>query len=628
MFGSRMVSCRSYIVVTAVLLLAGLIPTACIVPEPAVPETPMPEPVVEDVVEVATATVNAESNVRAGPGTEHAVLFWLPTGTVVGVTGRNDDGSWLHLEHEDRKGWIFRPLTDIAPEVRARLPVIHPVSESAAISRGATEESSPHSDTGGDVGAPAEQPTPMPTPVPVVEPEPTPPTVEPEPTLPAPTTVTVTGTVVNLRLGPGTGYGIDGQAVYGDVLRVLGRNAAGDWLQVMHPVATGELVWIYGPLTDLDGATVQTLAMADPVAVEIETPPTSAPEPVVQPTPAPAPQAAAPTVPADCPQLHTVNPNETRLSQITDWFGLDLQAVAALNGIAPDTPLTTGWQLCLSAGGQVQAAPTATPIPITADPLLDVDAGPVLPHNPRSLKNNYFALCAVQSDGTLGCWGDENFRAQPPPGTFESVRVGHDFACALRTDGSVACWGQNHRGQASPPTGNFLAIDTGHTSACGLRADRTLACWGSRLPGTMPSGTFLAVGTGNVHTCAIRTDGTLVCWGRDDGHGETSPPSGTFKTVRSGASYSCAIRTDGTLACWGRNESGQSSSPGGTFSKLDVGIFHSCAIRTDGTLACWGDNAEGQSSPPGGLFRDVACGFYNTCAVRADGSTICWGSVW
>ena len=83
MFVSRMVSCRIHIVVAAVLLLAGLMLTACIVPEPTVPETPMPEPVVEDVVEVATATVNAESNVRAGPGTEHAVLFWLPTGLLV-----------------------------------------------------------------------------------------------------------------------------------------------------------------------------------------------------------------------------------------------------------------------------------------------------------------------------------------------------------------------------------------------------------------------------------------------------------------------------------------------------------------------------------------------------------------
>ena len=283
MFVSRMVFCRIHIVVAAVLLLAGLMLTACIVPEPTVPETPMPEPVVEDVVEVATATVNAESNVRAGPGTEHAVLFWLPTGTVVEVTGRNDDGSWLHIEHEDRKGWIFRPLTDIAPKVRARLPVISPVSESVATSRGASEGASPPPDTGGNVGAPAEQPTPIPTPVPVVAPEPTPPTVEPEPTLPAPTTVTVIGTVVNLRLGPGTDHGIDGQAVYGDVLRVLGRNAAGDWLQVMHPVATGELVWIYGPLTDIDGATVATLSVAGQAefTVEIETPPTPAPEPVV-----------------------------------------------------------------------------------------------------------------------------------------------------------------------------------------------------------------------------------------------------------------------------------------------------------------------------------------------------------
>ena len=60
-------------------------------------------------------------------------------------------------------------------------------------------------------------------------PEPTP---EPEPSLP---TVTVTGTVVNLRSGPGTEHATAGQARQGDALHVTGRNADGSWLQIVNP---------------------------------------------------------------------------------------------------------------------------------------------------------------------------------------------------------------------------------------------------------------------------------------------------------------------------------------------------------------------------------------------------------
>ncbi len=75
--------------------------------------------------------------------------------------------------------------------------------------------------------------------------------------------------------------------------------------------------------------------------------PEPTPEPAA-PTPTPAPAAVAP---ADCTRLHTVNPNETRLQQITDWFGLDLQTVATLNGIDTTAPLIAGTQICLEAGG-------------------------------------------------------------------------------------------------------------------------------------------------------------------------------------------------------------------------------------------------------------------------------------
>ena len=176
--------------------------------------------------------------------------------------------------------------------------------------------------------------------------------------------------------GPGTNHPTDGQVRAGDRLQVTGRNADGNWLQVMHPVKVGEHIWIYGPLTDIDAAAVQTLAEVTTAEIEVATPPepepiveaepTPAPEPVVQPEPE-TPSVAVPTVPADCTRRHTVNPNETHLKVITDWFGLDLAATAALNGIALDTPLTAGTEICLPDAPTV-AQPQPQPQPAAPAP--------------------------------------------------------------------------------------------------------------------------------------------------------------------------------------------------------------------------------------------------------------------
>ena len=119
-------------------------------------------------------------------------------------------------------------------------------------------------------------------------------------------------------------------------------------------------MWLYAPLTDIDAAALQTLATMSTEA--IETPPAAAPqvsEPTQEPAAAPAQPSATPTIPADCARLHTVNPNEMQLSQITNWFGLDLNTVATLNGIEPNAPLIAGWQICLAAGSGASSQTTA-----------------------------------------------------------------------------------------------------------------------------------------------------------------------------------------------------------------------------------------------------------------------------
>lgn len=577
------------------LLGAALLLAACIMP-PA-PETATPTPAVAaptSAPPVVLATTNA--NVRSGPGVDHPVVFWLTAGTRVTVTGRNADGTWLQIAHATRSGWILRRLTEGDAALLAGLPL---TADAVAV-----------------------LPTPDPAPAPVGEPAPAAGT----PAAPPSPHLTVTGTVVNLRAGPGTAFAIAGQVRAGAVLQAVGRNADGTWLQIADPQAPDRRLWIYGPLTDIAPAARAQL-------------PTVPARPAPAPPAAAAPQPPTPAAPpADCTRLHTVNPNERRLQQITDWYNLDLHAVAQLNRMDPDTPLTAGRQLCLEtvgtatvgptpgAGSQPAADPGAAPPPTATD---SPPGLPGLPTHPLSIATGVYFTCAVRADGTLDCWGDNRYQqSSPPGGTFQTVGAGHEFACGLRTDGTVVCWGYVRH--PPHPNAQFTALATGSWFACGIRPDATLTCWdgnprpSSTLNVTPPTGTFRSLGLGDLHGCGVRTDGTLACWGSKRGL-QGSPPAGTFTAVSGGSLYSCAIRTDHALVCWGEREN-VLQPPGGDFRAVDAGTAHACAIRTDGTLACWGDNATGQSSPPGGTFRAVAAGAFHTCAVRTDGATVCWGS--
>ncbi|MCY3657732.1 MAG: SH3 domain-containing protein [Caldilineaceae bacterium] len=336
-------------VLALVLLLAG-----CIMPSrqdatPILPpaEPPLADPVAEPTPEDLTAVVNRNANVRTGPGTDHAVAYWLTAGDAVTVTGRNADGSWLQIEHEDRPGWIFATLIDSAAEPMAKPATKAPPEAAAA------------------------EPTPEPEPAvePVREPLPDP---ELQAT-PAPKWLMVTGGVVNLRTGPGTDYPTAGQVRRGDRLQLTGRNEETTWLSVMHPSAVGEVVWIFEKLTDFDASTMSPVAI---VEIEVAVAPT--PEPVTEPAAAGSAAAPPPDL-SDCAQWHTVNPNETRLVQITDWYQLDLATVAALNGIDANAPLTSGANICLittsqetqTQDGATEIAVTATPSDATPDPRVD-----------------------------------------------------------------------------------------------------------------------------------------------------------------------------------------------------------------------------------------------------------------
>ena len=324
--------------------------------------------------------------------------------------------------------------------------------------------------------------------------------------------------------------------------------------------------------------------------------------------------------------------------------------------------------------------------------------------------------CATRTDTTTTCWvhrregqaavspepGDlpadpsDDFRysvLEIPTGLFVSVSDGGWHSCGVRTDGTIACWGENDWNQAAAPGGRFNSVAAGGWHTCALRTDATVDCWGLNDIGTPrddfpysrgvcwspttvapeycwsgagedPDGFFDAISAGAAHTCGLRTDGTIACWGHGAGGrvdvpndklstqflsenflcwgatysvgtlscavygdvGQGDAPGGTFSAVTAGGWHTCALRADGTIACWGHNDHGQRNPPPGTFSAVSAGWAHTCALRADGTATCWGDNSHRQTDTPTGAFIAIAAGGTHTCGLRPDNTIICWGT--
>ena len=172
------------------------------------------------------------------------------------------------------------------------------------------------------------------------------------------------------------------------------------------------------------------------------------------------------------------------------------------------------------------------------------------------------------------------------------------FTCALLSDGTVRCWGQNTDGRLGD----------------GTTDSRTAPVTVSGLSGVT------SIAAGADHACAVTSGGTVKCWG-DNWYGTVG--DGTTRNNRlspvavseiSGAAaltagpwYSCALLSSGTVKCWGKNWQGKLGD-GTTEDRLTpvavsglsraagvtAGQDHVCALLSDATVSCWGDNWYGQ----------------------------------
>jgi alpha-tubulin suppressor-like RCC1 family protein len=281
---------------------------------------------------------------------------------------------------------------------------------------------------------------------------------------------------------------------------------------------------------------------------------------------------------------------------------------------------------------------------------------------------------------------------------WTSVVAGPQHTCAIRHDGSLWCWGSDDWGElgiggvseAARPiqvgAARWRAVTSAGTHTCGLQADGSLWCWGrnnasqlglantstERTPARVDNAIYQVVSAGAAYACAIRDDGSLWCWGNNssgqlgDGTNTQRPiptriTSDTWLAIDTGPQaqnnvHTCGIRSDATLWCWGSNEQGQlgdgtrtsSLSPvhveGGPWAQVSTGERFTCGRTRDGRARCWGSNSRGRlaidsershaSSPQPVLvdgadvadWVDLRAGGEHACGVRVDGSLWCWGS--
>lgn len=170
--------------------------------------------------------------------------------------------------------------------------------------------------------------------------------------------------------------------------------------------------------------------------------------------------------------------------------------------------------------------------------------------------------CALRAPGTLWCWGrnsrselgfgegaPEQTRAAAQVGNGSAwidVDAGQNHSCGVESDGTLSCWGDNQFGNLG--TGDYES-----------RSEPTAI-------GTFDDWVQVSIDT--FHSCAIDRSSELYCWGRNvegqlgvgDNADRAAPervPGGDYAFVAVGRFFTCALRLDGSVWCAGANESGQ-----------------------------------------------------------------------
>ena len=285
-------------------------------------------------------------------------------------------------------------------------------------------------------------------------------------------------------------------------------------------------------------------------------------------------------------------------------------------------------------------------------------------NNVTSISAGNGFTCSLISDGTLNCWGnnssgqlgDATNNSRNSPGAAVSginnaiqLSAGESHACAVLSDGSVQCWGDNSYAQlgdgtnspasvSSPITvagvSNVSLVSAGLHHSCAVLADGSVQCWGTGIlgdgngprPSAPVSVSLNSIATditvGRDHSCALLDTGKIECWGENTygqlGDGTTN--QGLLPVIVSGISNAiaimaspssdgnstCALLISGGLKCWGDGQFTQLANSSNASSLNAISALSSgasaigvspkggCSILSGNKIECWGSNSSGE----------------------------------
>jgi alpha-tubulin suppressor-like RCC1 family protein len=270
--------------------------------------------------------------------------------------------------------------------------------------------------------------------------------------------------------------------------------------------------------------------------------------------------------------------------------------------------------------------------------------------NWQSVSLGWYHTAAIKNDGTLWCWGGNEF-GQVGDGTliernlpvqigtdnnWRSVASGQTYTLAIKTDGTLWAWGQNQVGQLGNGTTsinetkpqqigtdtNWQSLTTGRAFSLAIKTNGTLWAWGVNNSGQLGDGTkvnknvptqvgtmsdWQSVSAGDSHTLGLSQDGKLLAWGLNSygelGNGTNNDSNvpiliGTatnWKKIEAGSYYSYAIKTTGQLYKFGNGLKSPTSFDSSTdWQEIKTDSFHTLALKTGNSLSASGYNTFGQ----------------------------------
>lgn len=258
------------------------------------------------------------------------------------------------------------------------------------------------------------------------------------------------------------------------------------------------------------------------------------------------------------------------------------------------------------------------------------------PISATAISRSSAMACYITTDMRLHCRPTASYSTVDVPNAVD-VSVGYLHGCALSSDGTVSCWGNNDWGQLG-----FVGAST--TSAVSV---------------SLPEAAH-QVRAGGASTCAIvGAARDVYCWGDEENVRTGSGSEPTTPTLIAGLTgtselavgwaHFCARLASGDVKCWGSNFEGElgigtvtssfvatPTAVLGLHDAVDIDLTYSrtCAVRATGVVVCWGSTDTGapsQSTPTSqalpfsnAVSVEVTSGG-TRCARQATGELWCWG---